>query len=1256
MSPRTAVTAIDLETWASRRESQELLPVLLRKLVFATGPDLQRMGFPAYESVSRPGWDGIVVAGTGDPHVPAGASAWELGVNQDITTKANGDYNKRTATPQGIVPADSVFVFVTPRRWSTKDAWIAAKAAEGKWREVRAYDGVDLEQWLERAPGPLLWMAEHIGRRVDDAWDLGTHWRDWAGSTSPPLPPSLLLAGRTTSADSIRDWLASDRQSLTVAADSREEALAFFEAVVESMAPDERDRVQAKSLVIASDGAWQRMVRETHPLILIPATEGLASGAALGRGHRIVLPSDRAVRSGSSEVVQVDRLSRREAQVALKEVGVEEDRAQELAGLARRSLMALRRRLALPAGQFRPAWLYTADAIRLMPLLLLGMWNGANEGDRSAAATLAGLSYEDLDTLLQRLAATGDPPARQVEGVWRVVSREEMWDLLSPLLTARHVEQFLDVGRAALEQPASGVSSTLEERFLATMRGEKSAYSDTLRRALAEGLGFLGTRGAGVPSTSARSIADIAAEVVARALDAARDDVNRWASLAPLLSDLVEAAPDQVLRAIDADLRRPDPVLPRLFVDRDGDFFSSSPHTGLLWGLEHLAWSPAYLANATLQLARLARHDAGGRLTNRPANSLTDIFRSWLPATSATVEQRFAALDRIRENEPQVAWTLLASLLPKGHDHAMVKSLPKWREWAPEGQPRVTYGEIRKVLEGVIARILVDVGPPGPRWEPVIEALGHLPPDLVEQLVGHLEALPVEGITDAALTPARKSLRSLLSRHRSVIDKAHRLSDEVLDRLTRQLSRLQPRSLPERHAWLFSWWPEFPDGRGEDVHQHEEIRQSAQKAAARELYESGGLEYLFQCAALAEVPRMVGFASGTLGELGDELAWLGDALSAETAAIQDFAFGYASARFGGGGWQWAQAVLEGVRERWTPEQVGAFLLCLPPGHTAWEQLARTSPETQVSYWSRFRGFGLESPQDCDEAGRQLIAHGRPFAAIEVLGLYAKGDKHVPDPAIVVQALEGALGAEPPTDMPITNMLGYHVDLLLDSLTESGTIDDARLATLEWRWLPLFRFGKRTPSVLHRELRRNPGFFVLLVSLIYRAEGEEPRASDEQARRQAEIAYDLLQHWRSPITEDANTLHIGEWVATARQLLGEAGRTAVGDISIGLLLSGAPVGVDGAWPHEDVRVIIEAVGSADLEQGISDGAYNSRGVVSRDPAIGGSQERAIAERYERDAQSVASRWPRTAAMLRSMADSYRRDARREDLEADAMEES
>jgi hypothetical protein len=105
-------------------------------------------------------------------------------------------------------------------------------------------------------------------------------------------------------------------------------------------------------------------------------------------------------------------------------------------------------------------------------------------------------------------------------------------------------------------------------------------------------------------------------------------------------------------------------VLISLFTDAEHYFMESSPHTGLLWGLEVLAWSPEYLGRAALLLAKLARLDPGGKLANRPKESLQKIFLCWHPGTAATLEQRLRVLDTLRKRESQVAWSLLMNLLP----------------------------------------------------------------------------------------------------------------------------------------------------------------------------------------------------------------------------------------------------------------------------------------------------------------------------------------------------------------------------------------------------------------------------------------------------------------------------------------------------------------------------------------------------------------------------------------------------------------
>ncbi len=71
----------------------------------------------------------------------------------------------------------------------------------------------------------------------------------------------------------------------------------------------------------------------------------------------------------------------------------------------------------------------------------------------------------------------------------------------------------------------------------------------------------------------------------------------------------------------------------------------------------------------------------------------------------------------------------------------------------------------------------------------------------------------------------------------------------------------------------------------------------------------------------------------------------------------------------------------------------------------------------------------------------------------------------------------------------------------------------------------------------------------------------------------------------------------------------------------------------------------------LERGLERGVYNGRGVTVRSPFDGGDHERSLAGRYRRDAEALRFDWVRTAACLDRIADTYERDAGREDRDAD-----
>jgi hypothetical protein len=174
-----------------------------------------------------------------------------------------------------------------------------------------------------------------------------------------------------------------------------------------------------------------------------------------------------------------------------------------------------------------------------------------------------------------------------------------------------------------------------------------------------------------------------------------------------VLTLLAEAAPEAFLAGLQAQLTPAAPELLRLFDEEGGGFSPSSMHTHLLWALEILAWDPAYLSAVTLLLGRLARLDPGGRLQNRPINSLRGIFLFWHPYTSATLAQRRQALDLLVAREPNVAWELVSKLLPKSFDHGMPTAQPEWRSVIT--RPPMTYGERDQGATHIVEHALASI-------------------------------------------------------------------------------------------------------------------------------------------------------------------------------------------------------------------------------------------------------------------------------------------------------------------------------------------------------------------------------------------------------------------------------------------------------------------------------------------------------------------------------------------------------------------
>ena len=1263
--------ASDLVAWAGRRESQSLLPLVMVRLIRATATRVTEFHIPTGEGVHLPGWDGIVRNGRETPFVPEGTSGWEMSVAAGPKGKADRDFQKRSEDSRPLVREDTTLVFVTLRRWGGKDVWAAEKTEEGPWRRVKVLDADDVAAWLEEAPAVHTWLSIQIGKIPPGTNDLEAYWDEWSGATRPALTPEIVLSGRDEAVTEMHRRLSDvSGQAFAVRAESREEAIAWMYCVIRDLPPEKTDSILARCLVVESPEALRHLTGARPPLVLVPRfdPEELASAAARA-GHAVVIPMDETGPIQEKDVIPIPPVSRRPVTDALKEFGFDEDRAYQMAGLAVRSLTAFRRSLARSPAFQQPSWSKPGVARGLIPAFLAGSWNAANPRDCEVLSRLGSRPHEEVAGALLEWSVGSDPLVRRKQDAWYLVSPEDAWRLMGMYLLQPDLERFADAALAVLGSVDPAFDLPSNQRWMAGALDYTPEHSGLLRGGLVKTLVIMGVHGAEVPSPTF-SARDMSERVIRKLLEAANADWRLWGSLSDHLSALAEAAPDHFLDAVEEGLREPEPTLGKLF-DPDGDpALGSHLHTGLLRALEVLAWSPDHLGRVVSLLAKLdlvdpeselrLREGERSRVLHRPLRVLREIFRSWLPETSATLDERLDVLDGLRGSHSSVAWNVMISMLPELHAVGIPTSRPSVRDWALDARGGVGRSERARTVAEIVVRLLEDTGLSGRRWAEVVGRVHMLPSAEHDLVVRGLDALEVGALDEDARNAIWTGLRSIVARRRAYSRAKWAMPEEYVTRLDQIRQRFAPSDPVVRYRCRFGQNPELVDGGDvEDTPWEERERrlENARVEAVVAILQDAGLDGLSALARAVDNPYQVGRSAARAPiSLSDSDELLSRHLCDSDQALDRLAFGYAVGQVRERGAEWAIRQLQRCELDLTVDHRVTILLALPAGPEAWQAAVGCGDVVSLAYWRRIpiRYFSAEH---LPEAVAGLLAAGRPYAAADLAAFEGQVDREAVTGELAAEVLEQAVAKPTDHDSP-SSQFGSSAGFLLDVMVEAES-DQGRVARLEWLLMPVLSWHPRSPDALHQLLAEDPEFFVEMLSRVYRAEGTEPEKLDRDAEHRASTAYSVLSSWRVVPGQDGDRRIDGArlqgWVEEAEPLLRQAERVAVGHQVIGQMLSGCPHDPDGAWPCKPVREVIEKVASKDLEIGLGTGVMNSRGVVTKDPSAGGASERALAERYEGYAAAVRASHPRTAGALRRIGQSYRQDGSREDFRSEMWEE-
>lgn len=1261
---RHAPTVVEIKAdriaeWADEVRARDELPALLRRLVHTTGSGLVCVDFPAFDNAQRPGPDGEIETTAPTPWIPEGRSLWEFGCGGIPEKKADGDYKNRLRTLSPEERRDRTFVFVTPRNWPNKKAWLNERAKLGDWKDVRAYDASDLEQWLEQSAEAQIWFAERIGEAVDGYRSPEMGWSDWADACEPALTPDLFpLADK--SVDDFQQWLTSAPEApFVIAADSPDDALALACHLVRM--PNFEFGGPAVGAVIFDTPESVRRFR------LSDATPGMAIihndrvEAELGdlcrRCHCII------VRPGNDVDRKPDiRLGLpgwHEFSDALEKMGLSQDDVDRLSRESGRSPAVLRRRRSEIPGVRNPAWSKDGSVARkLLPAALIGAWCKDSAADCDVVRSLARMEDDhDVESGVVDLLNLPDPPLWSTGPHRGAVSRIDALFGIARFVTASDLDNFFQVAERVLSESDPALELPEGDRWTAALHGKVRKHSAGLRKGICETLALLSLHGRNLfwdrlgvdPEARVTSL-------VLRLLTPLTND--RLLSHLDDLPAYAEAAPHTFLEIIEADLRQSEPgVFGLLKPVENGPFGPGQQRTGLLWALECLGWK--HLGRVSRILAGLSAVPIDDNWTNRPIASLEALYSCWLPQTSASLEERMQSLRELALHNPEVGWHVCVAQLKSGPRFAMPSYRPHWRGDASGAGRGVTQGEFRRSRHEALDLVL--------SWpdhdQGTLGELVELFHDFGEEERRRVWDLVEKWAGDASDESAVAAVRDRIRQH--VLTRRSRLSgvsQEALERARGAYDRLEIKDPVVRHRWLFSGtWIDPSDEENEERLDHEAHRERLnllRRTAMTEIWRERGFDGVIALIADCGAPAVAGEcleAEITDADAGVEFL---DRCLSETGPLRQAVESCASGFLRAVGDESLCDLLEASAKGGDVDRI-ARLYGLAPGRShVWRLLDRHGGDVRDRYWkSVMPDWTWYTDSELTELVDRLLDVQRPHPAFFVARFnWTK----VETSSLKRLLLEAVAANEEPSNIYVPE--AHEISNAFGELNGREGLDQEEMARLEFMYLQVLDYSEYGIPNLERRIAESPIDFVRILALVFDKrddDGEDPsewQIEDPEDRRAlATNAYFLLERIsRMPGTGRDGLVDqekLRRWIAETRRLCADFGRSQIGDQYIGQLLSRAPSGEDGIHPSLAICEILEEVRTSEIREGFSIGIFNGRGVTTRAVGDGGMQERELARQYWSWARQRSPAFPFVGSILDHVADGYEHRARREDEQAE-----
>lgn len=467
---------------------------------------------------------------------------------------------------------------------------------------------------------------EKISQKVQSLLHRGvleasTYWDMWAiGANGLKLEYEIVLSGRKKISDEVLK-ACNTPMHVCIEAKSQSDALAFTVATILKYSPENAPR----TLVIENTDAYRDFLNEKTPLIIV--TNVLENpNYAVNKGHTVIwcgTPADKLSYAGKLTLPTVDREG---FHSSLKACGLDDNTISSLILETKRESALLRRALGINCE--KEAWALPDNNKYYIPAILLGSWDETRDGDKDIASKLAGMDYSAFDKGLQMLLNSDEPPLFKVGGVWQISSPKLLLSRIMRELGSDTIERFKECIDWILEDDDPDIIAKRDATDLQFWK-DKHLYSKYIRSGLLQSITIMAV----VMEAQGMATNWIDCYIASKLKDFS---LERFLSNKQNLKWMAECSPKAFLDYLDNDIKNGANILSKIFEVKHNTYslIGTEIHfSELLFCLEELAWDSRYLPRVTSFLLEFCKYPNDSNYSNKPIESLYNIYRFLLPQT-----------------------------------------------------------------------------------------------------------------------------------------------------------------------------------------------------------------------------------------------------------------------------------------------------------------------------------------------------------------------------------------------------------------------------------------------------------------------------------------------------------------------------------------------------------------------------------------------------------------------------------------------